>query len=74
MRDIKDAYQCKADEIAQQRYSREFYDLSPQLRYQVWFEAERAVMDDIATQADLRRDGKKEKPWDELELQRRLGN
>ena len=70
---VKRMVEEKAEEIAGQRYGREFNDLSPQIQYQVWTEAEHVVADDLAAQADLRRDGQKERKWDELELQRRLG-
>ena len=66
MRDINDATQTEADQIAEQRYGREFNDLPKQLQFQVWAEAENIVSRE-------RRDGPKETHWDELELMRRLG-
>jgi len=73
MPDREELTMNKAEEIAGQRYGREFNDLPNGLQYQVFSEAEQAVVDDLATQADLRLDGQKERRWDELELQRRLG-
>lgn len=70
---VKRMVEDKSEEIAGQRYSREFNDLSPQLQFQVWTEAERVVVDDLYAKADLRRDGQGNTPWDELELMRRLG-
>ncbi len=80
MQDIKDAIQTEADQIAEQRYGREFYDLPKPLQHEVWCEAESIVRDKVADQADLqyermreRRNGNGETHWDELELMRRLG-
>ena len=55
------AIQQKAEEIAEKSYGREFNDLPPTLQYRVWQDAEIAL------------DGKRDTPWDELELMRRLG-
>lgn len=73
MADIEEMATNRAEEIAQQRYGREFNDLPNSLQSQVWSEAERLVHDDLATQAENRCDGKGETKWDELELMRRLG-
>ncbi|MBA7613591.1 hypothetical protein ES703_20842 [subsurface metagenome] len=80
MADIEEMYTNRAEEIAQQRYGREFNDLPNSLQSQVWLEAERLVRDKVADQADLqyermreRRNGSKETYFDELELMRRLG-
>jgi hypothetical protein len=80
MPDIEEMTTNKAEEIAEQRYGREFNDLPSSLQMQVWMEAEQQVADDLATQAELRMDdmkirqnGKGETKWDELELMRRLG-
>jgi len=80
MPDIEEMTTNKAEEIAEQRYGREFNDLPSSLQMQVWMEAEHQVADDLATQAELRMDdmkirqnGKGETKWDELELMRRLG-
>jgi len=81
--DLEEMTSNKADEIAEQRYGREFSELPAPLQMQVWMEAEREVADKIATQNDLtydrmRENGHKSKEeceafWGELELQRRLG-
>lgn len=80
MRDIKAATQTEAEEIAEQRYGREFDELPEPIQHDVWCEAENRVQEKLADQADLRyermrerRDGSKETHWDELELMRRLG-
>ncbi len=80
MRDIKDANQTEANEIAEQRYGREFDELPKPIQRDVWCEAESIVRDKLADQADLqyermreRRNGDGETHWDELELIRRLG-
>ena len=72
-RDVEEATQQKADEIAEERYNTEFDDLPKQIQYQLWSEAERIVIDNRVTEADLRCDDHKETCWDELELMRRLG-
>ena len=80
MADIEEMTINKAEEIAEQRYGREFNDLSKQLQFEVWTEAEHSVADTLATQNDLqydrmreRRNGSQETKWDEIELMRRLG-
>ena len=80
MQDIKDATQTEADQIAEQRYGREFYDLPKPIQHDVWCEAENRVQEKLADEIDNayerfreRRDGSKETIWDELELMRRLG-
>ena len=83
MLDIKEAYQNKADKIAEQRYGREFSDLPASLQMKVWMDAEKEVADEIADQGDgiyerIREQGfnhrkNGETHWDELELMRRLG-
>ena len=80
MFDLKDAMQTEADQIAEQRYGREFYDLPNHIQHEVWCEAESIVRDKVADQADAiyermrdRRNGKGETHWDRLELDRRLG-
>jgi len=80
MRDIKDATQTEAEEIAEQRYGREFDELPKPIQHDVWCEAENRVQEKLADQADLqyermreRRNGDGETHWDELELMRRQG-
>jgi len=80
MQDIKDATQTEADQIAEQRYGREFYDLPKPLQFEVWCEAENIIREKQAAEVDNayerlreRRNGSKETHWDELELMRRLG-
>ncbi len=80
MRDIKDATQTEADQIAEQRYGREFYELPKPLQFEVWSEAESIVRDKVADEIDNayehfreRRNGDGENHWNEIELMRRLG-
>jgi len=80
MRDIGEATQTEAEEIAEQRYGREFDDLPNHIQHEVWCEAESIVRDKVADQADAiyermrdRRNGTGETHWDRLELDRRLG-
>ena len=86
MPDIKERTCNKAEEIAEQRYGREFNDLPASEQMKVWMEAENDVVNDIACEADMlfdrmkedkllgRRNGHRETHWDELELEHRLGN
>ena len=76
MQDIKERTSNKAEDLAEQRYGREFNDLPPSEQMKVWMEAEQAVADDIACETDMLIDRMRENGvshWDELELQRRLG-
>ena len=62
--DLEERTSNKADEIAEQRYGREFSDLPASLQMQVWMDAEREVADYFACQADatydrMREDGHK---------------
>ena len=52
MLDIEEATQNKAEELAEQRYGREFYDLPKPIQFDVWCEAESIVRDKVADQAD----------------------
>ena len=60
MFDVKDMTTLKADEIALKRYGREFYDLPRSEQFKVWHEAEAAVRDEIASEADAIFDAIKE--------------
>ena len=76
MQDVEDRTSNKADEIAEQRYGREFNDLPAQVQMTVWMEAEQAVASDLASERDaiygrMKEDGVTH--WDELELMRRQG-
>ena len=81
--DLKDMITTKAEELAEQRYGREFNDLPASLQMKVWMEAEQEAADYFACQADaiydrMREDGLNHRRdghdhWNELELQRRLG-
>ena len=82
-RDLEEITSNKANEIAEQRYGREFSDLPASLQMLVWMDAEKEVADEIADQGDAiyerireqgfnhRKDG--DDHWAELELMRRLG-
>ena len=73
MLDIEEATQNKAEELAEQRYGREFNDLPQSLQYKVWQDAEIAVQEALNERAEALLDGQRETHWDELELMRRLG-
>jgi len=60
MFDVKEMTRLKADEIAEQRYGVEFDYLPKDQQFKVWFEAEAAVRDEIATEADAIFDAIKE--------------
>lgn len=60
MKDLKELYQIKADEIAETKYGVDFYDLPQDVQLAVYREAEAAVADDLAYQADAIRDRIKE--------------
>lgn len=51
-RDFEEITSDKADEIAKQRYGREFSDLPASLQMRVWMEAEQEAYDYFACQAD----------------------
>ncbi len=81
--DLEERTINKADEIAEQRYGREFSDLPASLQMQVWMEAEQEAAEYFRTQADAIYDRMREEGFNhrkdgdghfaELELQRRLG-
>ncbi|GAI24463.1 unnamed protein product [marine sediment metagenome] len=73
MFDVKDMTTLKADEIADQRYGREFYDLPKDQQFKVWHEAEAFVRDQIATEADALVDAIKEGARPIAKLFRRSG-
>ena len=52
MLDVKEAMQTEADQIADQRYGREFYELPNHIQHEVWCEAESIVRDKVADEAD----------------------
>ncbi len=58
--DLEEMTSNKADEIAEQRYGREFSELPTSLQMQVWMDAEREVVDKIADQNDAIYDRMKE--------------
>ena len=60
MFDIKEKYQERADEIAEEKYGKEFYDLTSDQRGEVWLAAERDVADGMADHADFLRKAHKE--------------
>ncbi|MBA7478535.1 hypothetical protein ES707_13960 [subsurface metagenome] len=81
--DLEERTFNEADEIAKQRYGREFGDLPPSLQMQVWMEAEQKAAEYFRTQEDglyerIREEGFNHRKdgddhFAELELQRRLG-
>lgn len=76
MRDIEERTCNKAEELAEQRYGREFNDLPASLQMKTWMDAELEIANDLACEADMLLMKKKEEGIthrDELELQRRLG-
>ena len=60
MPDLKDMIATKAEELAEQRYGREFNDLPASLQMQTWMEAEQEAADYFACQADAIYDRMKE--------------
>lgn len=74
--DLGDMICDKAEEIALERYGREFNELPATEQMHVWMEAENSVADKLASEADAiyeRLRDTCETKWDELELLRRLG-
>ena len=59
-RDLEEITSEKAEELAKQRYGREFGDLPASLQMQVWMDAEREAYDYFADQADAIYDRMKE--------------
>ena len=51
-RDLEEITSNKAEELAQQRYGREFGDLPASLQMKVWMDAEQEAADYFASQAD----------------------
>ena len=81
--DLEEITSTKAEELAEQRYGREFSELPTSLQMLVWMDAEQEAHDYFADRADAIYDRMGEnghKPgkngdghWAELELDRRLG-
>ena len=81
--DREDMIATKAEELAEQRYGREFSDLPSSFQMQVWIDAEQDAADYFACQADAiydrmreegfnhREDG--DKDFSEIGTMRRLG-
>ena len=61
MFDVEEMTSLKADHIAEEKYGREFNDLPQNIQFQVWYEAEASVRDEIATEADAIYDAIREK-------------
>ena len=59
MMDYKEAYQLHAEELAQERYGMDFYDLSSELQSAIYDEAMRQVTDNWYAVADQMRDEEK---------------
>lgn len=55
----KDDIQEQADEIAFQKYGKDFYDLSEKQQDEVYEEAQEAYTDNLASQADAMKDREK---------------
>ena len=58
--DLKEMYCERADELAEQIYGKEFYDLPDDIQDKVWLMAERGVVEDCADYADFLRDKSKD--------------
>ena len=54
--DIKGMYQDKAEEIAEERYNKDYYSLMPNLQLEVYNDAMLDVHDNLAAQADMMND------------------
>lgn len=70
MADVEEKAMEKAEEMAQKQYGVSFDDLTPQQQMRVWNEAEQDVINELALRAEV----VCESYWDELELEKRLGN
>jgi len=55
----KEAIQLRADEIAWEKYGKEFYDLNENEQDKVYEEAQELVVDDLFSQADSMKDQRK---------------
>jgi hypothetical protein len=75
-RDAEERINAKSEEIAKERYGREFNSLPAPMMMRVWIEAENTVYDQMdaeleAKKAEVRRNGNHF--FDDLEVERRLG-
>ena len=64
--DTRERYQRKADEIAGERYGKDFYDLLPETREAVYCQAVMDVDDDIISQAEWLAERRWEAQYDRL--------
>ena len=54
--DLKMSYQDKVEELAQERYNKEFYELPDDIRYALSKEAEHIVNEHLIAAADVARE------------------
>jgi len=59
--DYKEAIQERADELAMEKYDKEFYDLDKELQFKVYQQATEDYADDLASQIDSMKDREKYK-------------
>ena len=52
MIDIKEQYSIRAEELAYERFGKEFYDLTDEQQLKVYGDAEQDVWDDLMTDAE----------------------
>jgi len=70
MADVEEKALEKAEEIAQKQFGLSFDDLTRQQQMRIWTEAEQEVINELALRAEV----VCESFWEELELEKRLGN
>ncbi len=63
MQDIDEATLTEADQIAEQRYGRDFYDLPSPIQHDVWSEAEGRVKEKVADEIDRAYERLREARW-----------
>ena len=64
--DRREMYQRRADEIAEERYHKDFYDLSPDTRDAVYCEAVMDTDDMLISQAEALGELAKEREWEAI--------
>lgn len=58
--DLKEMYMNRADELADELYGKEFYELTESQRDTLYAQAEQDVVDGVADHADMLRKAQKE--------------
>ena len=60
MKDLKEMYMDRADELAMMIYDKEFYDLTKEQQGKLWVVAESHVVNEMVDRADCLRKAEKE--------------